>query len=81
MDDKIYQMETGELELRKAFEDATTQNVKMIVEFSQDTRKLTQELKQEVKQLKNLIVSKDTELDMIRKQMANIQQTLYSQGT
>lgn len=79
--DNVRQLETGELELRKAFEEATIQNVKMIVDFSQETRKLTRELGEKVDHLSNLILTKDKELETMNIQLAALQQRLYSQGT
>ena len=44
---KVTPMEPGEFEFRKAFEETTIRNMRTIVEFSQDTRKLVRELQEE----------------------------------
>ena len=41
-------MDSGEKEIRKAFEDVTTNNVKACIAHSNETRRLTLELKEKI---------------------------------
>ena len=68
--DKMDIMETGELELRKAFEEVTTKNVKTVVDYSTQTRDLVRDLQDEVKNLKNMLVTRETELAQLRQQVS-----------
>ena len=74
-------MEPGELELRKVFEDVTRQNVQTNIDFSNDTRKLVRELQTEVKALANNVVTQNLIIEELKKQIALLQQKLYSGGT
>lgn len=80
-EDKIYVMETGELELRKAFEDVTTKNVKIVVDYSTQTRELVRDLSQELKELKQMLVTRDVELAQLKQQISVVQGQIYIRGT
>ena len=79
--DKMDIMETGELELRKAFEEVTTKNVKTVVDYSTQTRDLVRDLQDEVKNLKNMLVTRETELAQLRQQVSIVQGKIYQGGT
>lgn len=64
-----------------AAEKVQTQNIRTVVEFSQTTRKLVRELDERIIALKNLVMTQQGTIDNIQKQMAAIQQRLYSGGT
>ena len=51
MTDDIGQMEPGERELRKAFEEVTTNNVKSIVSYTTKTRDMARDLEKRVEKL------------------------------
>lgn len=48
-------MEAGELELRKVFEKVITDNVKTIIDFTQDTRKMQRDLEDKVDKLERKV--------------------------
>ena len=74
-------METGEREMRKAFEDVIRNNVKTIADYSTSTRDVVRNLEDEVKELKNMLVTRDSELAALKQQVAIIQGVLYKGGT
>lgn len=74
-------METGEKELRKAFEDVTTNNVKSGIEHSNNTRKLFRELEEKVISLGGSMRQYQEQIDMLKKQLINIQAKVYRGGT
>jgi uncharacterized protein HemX len=74
-------MDAGEKELRKAFEDVTTNNVKAVVDFSQGTRKLIRELEQRMNRLEEERKQDKALLESLRMQLANVQTKVYSGGT
>ena len=78
---KVTPMEPGEFEFRKAFEETTIRNMKTIVEFSQDTRKLVRELQEEVKHLINALQSRETQLQQMQIQIAQLLQDKFNKGT
>ena len=73
-------METGEKEIRQAFEEVTTRNVKGAIEYSTETRKLVRLLEEKVSHLENTIISKDVELNAMKQQIAWLQQQIYKGG-
>jgi len=74
-------MEAGELELRKVFEEVTRKNVQVTIEYSKDTRRLVRELEIEIKNMRNTILSKSQEISMLKTQIAQIQGQLYQKGS
>jgi hypothetical protein len=81
MSDTLGRMEPGELELRKAFEQTTRGNINTMIAFCEDTRKMLRDTQDEVKTMKDLLMAKDTELNQLKVQVANLQQKIYSSGT
>lgn len=74
-------MESGELQLRKAFEEVATKNLRTIQDYTTETRKMLRETEEHVKQLKNMIVAKDQELIQIKAQLATVLAKLYKSGS
>ena len=74
-------MEEGELQLRQAFEETTTKNVKMIRDYTTETRKLVRDLELQIQQLKNLIVERDKQVGELRQQVSLLQSKVYAGGT
>lgn len=68
-------------ELRKAFEETTNRNVKMILDFSKETRRLVRELSEKVDDIQKKDQGKGLEIDGLRKQLTAIQVRLYTGGT
>lgn len=74
-------MEAGEIELRKAFEDTTTNNVKAVLNYCTETRKLVRELEQKVISLDGLIRNQNDTIDNLKIQLANAQTVIFGGGT
>ena len=74
-------MEPGELEHRKAFEETATKNIRTIGDYTTSTRELVRELSDQVKELKNMLVAKNTEFDELRRQLSLVQAEIYKGGT
>lgn len=78
---KVKEMAPGEYELRKAFEDVIRMNVDTIIQYSRDTRDMVRDLEKEVGRLRDQLLSRGKEVNLLKSQLANIQQTLYARGT
>ena len=74
-------MESGELELRKAFEQVTTNNLKMIQDYTTETRKIMRKTEEEVQELKNMIAMRDKQLTEMRTQLSVLQAKIYQGGS
>jgi hypothetical protein len=74
-------MEPGELEHRKAFEETATKNIRTIGAYTNDTRVLVRDLSEQVKELKNMLATRDTEVIELRRQVSLVQAELYNRGT
>ena len=74
-------MESGELELRKVFEDVTTNNVKATVAHSNETRQMVRVLEEKVTLLEGVLRQSDEKIEDLRKLVVNLQMKLYSGGT
>lgn len=74
-------MEAGELELRKAFEEVTTGNVKAILGYCQKTREIVREQEQKILKLEEMIRNQNITIDFLRSQLANVQSQVFSGGT
>ena len=74
-------MEPGELEIRKIFEDTTTNNVKTGINFANDTRRLFRELEEKVTHLENIVRQQETTINDLRLSLVVIQTKLFSGGT
>lgn len=81
MSDKLNVLEPGELELRKAFEDTTTQNVKTIIDYSTQTRDLIRDAEKSILELKNMIATRDKDIAELRQQVSLLQSKIYRSGT
>ena len=74
-------MEPGEKELKLAFEQTTTNNVRAMLEHGNETRRLLRELEERISLLEGIIRQQDTKFETIRSQLASIQQKVFSGGT
>ena len=74
-------MESGERELRKAFEEVTTRNVVAAIGYGNETRKLTKELLDKVNQLEEQVRLQDKTINDLRLLLTNVQAKLYSRGS
>lgn len=78
-EEEIFQ--SGEKELKMAFEKVTTQNVRMIYEYSAETRKLFRELEQKVKLLQSLVQNQSNAIERMTQQLADVQNIVFRGGT
>ena len=74
-------MEAGEKEMRKVFEDVTTGNVRTMIAYCKETRKLTHELGQQVQELKGMVATRDIEIIELRRQLGIVQGKVYQNGS
>lgn len=74
---KIEPMESGEFEMRKAFEEVVNRNVKGAVEFSNGTRVIVRDLEKKVTHLEKTIIEQDKQFETLKGQIAYLQQQLY----
>lgn len=75
------EMEAGEKEMRKAFEEVTTRNVTAAIEFSNETRKMVQGLTKKVAHLEQAVIDKDKVINVLREQVVHLQQKMYLGGS
>lgn len=68
-------------ELRQAFEETTTNNVKAGIEYSKATRKLVREQEKKIISLQGIIRQYKEEQEMLKKQINNLQSKVYKGGT
>lgn len=78
---KIERMDAGELQIRQAFEEVTNRNIKGVVKFSNDTRKIVRELEDKIVLLQESIQEKDKVINGIKSQISLLQQNLFRGGT
>ena len=74
-------MEAGDKEIRKAFEDVTTRNVKAAVDHCNTTRAMMRELEEKVAKLEGHIRTQDETISRLRAQLASVQTKVFSGGT
>ena len=74
-------MEAGEKELRQAFEEVTTRNVRAAVQYSEETRKLVRQLEDKVTRLEGLIKNQDDAIEQLKIQLLGVQARVFSGGT
>lgn len=77
----IERLEPGEVQLRKVFEDTIRNNLNTVIDFSNDTRNQIKESRKEVKALSNMVITQSKTIEQLKKQLAVIQQKLYSGGS
>lgn len=80
-EDVLIPMESGEKELRQAFEEVTKRNVLMCVEHSNATRKLLRELEEANTRTQNTVLTFTNQLDQLRAQIAALLQEKYQGGS
>ena len=69
------------MEMRMAFEETTTRNVKATIDYSNETRKIVRKLEEKIKHIEKLSQGKDKEMGDMRLQISSLQQKLYLRGT
>lgn len=74
-------MEAGELEVKKAFEEVTTRNVRAAIDYSNETRRIVRELEKKIKLFERTLIEKDKIIADVKKQLSHLQQQFYNRGT
>jgi hypothetical protein len=74
-------MEAGEKEMRMAFEEVTTKNVKATIDYSNETRKMVRTIEEKVKLLEDMMQSQNKTISDLRQQLAIVQGKLYQGGS
>lgn len=77
--DEVFQ--SGEKELKQAFEEVSIRNIRAISDYSKETRKLTRELQEKVLNLQNSMFDRDKLIERLQTQITSLQQKLYSGGS
>lgn len=77
-EDKV---QAGEREAVKASEEATRRNVQMILDYTNETRKMLLELKTMHDALQEKVIQMNANLNQFRIQIAGLQQKVYAGGT
>ena len=70
-----------EKEIYMAWEEATRRNVKIILDHSNETRRLTKKMEVKIIQLEEQIRIQNTTIEDLRKMLLNVQQKIYSGGS
>jgi len=73
--------QAGEREAIKASEEVQVRNLKSMMEFTNETRKMVLELSARIELLQNKMIMMDKQNDERRLQLANLQQQFYQKGT
>lgn len=73
-------MEPGELEIKKAFEETTTKNVRTVIAYSNETRALIRKLEEQIKNQQNAIIVINQTTNRLQQQLATVQAQLYAKG-
>lgn len=68
-------------ELRKIFEETTTRNLKMVVAYSEETRKIVRNLEEKILCLQQILIEQNKTIELLKLQLSNVQTKLYSGGT
>ena len=78
---EIPKMEAGEIEIRKAFEEVSTKNIKAMLEHGNETRRMLRELEEKVSRQDETIRNQNTTIEAIRLQLSQVQGIVYGGGT
>jgi len=70
-----------EKELRKAFEEVTTSNVKASIDFTNETRKMFRGLSDKFDSLEARMTQYDEKLQLLQKQVSIMQAIVFRGGT
>lgn len=74
-------MESGEMEMRKAFEEVTTNNVRAILEHGNTSRKLVKEMMERMDRQDGVIGALNKRIDAQQSQITTLQAKLFAGGT
>lgn len=74
-------VQAGEREAIMASEEVQVRNMKSMMKFTNDTRKMVLELKTIIDSLQNKMIQMNEQNEERRMQLANLQQQFYLKGT
>lgn len=74
-------MAAGDREILSVFEETTNRNLKAVVQHTNDTRKLVQELEAQVKALDGLVRNYDAKIELLQKQVVMLQTKVFAGGS
>jgi len=74
-------MESGEKEMRMAFEEVTTRNVKTMIAYSTETRQIVRDMQEKVDLVQAQLRQADEKINNLTRQLSVVQAKLYSGGT
>ena len=74
-------MESGELQLRKVFEENAVHNIRQCVNHSNETRSLFRELEIKVNNLQKTILTKNVEIEQMNKKISVLLQDKFQSGS
>ena len=74
-------MGAGDREVVEAFEEVITRNVRSVVNYSDETRKIVRELERHIDILHNQVVGYQERLEQMQSQVAALQAKVYAGGT
>jgi len=77
--DEIFQ--SGEKELKKAFEEVTTRNVMTVIAYSKETRRELREMREKIFSLEAELRAQKAQIEQFKIQLAGVQTKLFSGGT
>ena len=78
--DTLIMLQQGELEMRKVFEDTTTKNVRTVVAYTTETRKMFRELEERMHAYEAKISQQAQQIQTLQQQIAQIRGQLYRPG-
>lgn len=73
-------MEAGEKEVKMAFEEVTTRNVRAAVDFSNTTRVIVRDLQSRVETLDRMFIQNTEKMELMQNTISLLQMRLYNAG-
>ena len=77
----LRKIQAGERQAVQSSEEATRRNVQMILDYTNETRKMMLELREMFDALQANVMNMKKEQEQYRLQLANLQQQFYARGT
>ena len=81
MADPQVQMDPGEKELRMIFEKTTTNNIKAIIAYNDQTQELVKKLESHVRNLDGIIRQYDATIENLKQQITVLQTRVFQGGS
>ena len=73
-------MEAGDLEIKKAFEDTITKNIKTVIAYTTETRDLLRKIEEKITTQRKALLVANESINSLRLQLVQVQAKLYSIG-